>query len=135
MNLLDHIDNPAQLRDLAPDQLPALCAEIREFLIDKLSHNPGHFGSSMGAVEIIVALHYVFNTPRDRIVWDVGHQAYAHKILTGRRDKFATQRTSGGISGFPFSCGKRIRYVCLRTCRQLHIRRAWNGDCRYVFRG
>lgn len=113
MNLLDHIDNPAQLRDLAPDQLPALCAEIREFLIDKLSHNPGHFGSSMGAVEIIVALHYVFNTPRDRIVWDVGHQAYAHKILTGRRDKFATQRTSGGISGFPFPAESEYdTFVC-----------------------
>lgn len=102
MDLLDKIDSPEQLRSLTPEQLPQLCSEIREFLIEKLSCNPGHFGSSMGAVEIIVALHYVFNTPRDRIVWDVGHQAYAHKILTGRRDRFATQRTKGGISGFPF---------------------------------
>ena len=102
MNLLNHIDNPEQLRQLSQDQLPSLCAEIRDYMIDNLSHNPGHFGSSMGAVEIIVALHYVFNTPRDRIVWDVGHQAYAHKILTGRRDKFPRQRSAGEISGFPF---------------------------------
>lgn len=113
MKLLDHIDSPLQLRELSPDQLPELCAEIRQFLIDKLSHNPGHFGSSMGAVEIIVALHYVFNTPRDRIVWDVGHQAYAHKILTGRRDRFATQRTYGGISGFPFPAESEYdTFVC-----------------------
>lgn len=102
MNLLNHIDNPSELRNLSVDKLPQLCAEIREFMIDNLSHNPGHFGSSMGAVEIIVALHYVFNTPRDRIVWDVGHQAYTHKLLTGRRDLFPNQRKAGGISGFPF---------------------------------
>ena len=102
MNILNQINSPEDLRRLSINQLSELCAEIRKFLIENLSHNPGHFGSSMGAVEIIVALHYVFNTPRDRIVWDVGHQAYAHKLLTGRRDKFATQRTEGGISGFPF---------------------------------
>ncbi len=102
MTILNHIDNPEQLRQLSSDQLPALCNEIREYMIENLSHNPGHFGSSMGAVEIIVALHYVFNTPRDRIVWDVGHQAYAHKLLTGRRDQFPNQRKEGGISGFPF---------------------------------
>ena len=101
MTLLDKINTPEQLRALPVEQLPQLCSEIREFLIEKLSCNPGHFGSSMGAVEIIVALHYVFDTPRDRLVWDVGHQAYAHKILTGRRDQFANQRTLGGISGFP----------------------------------
>ncbi|MDE7381922.1 MAG: 1-deoxy-D-xylulose-5-phosphate synthase [Muribaculaceae bacterium] len=99
--ILSKIDSPSDLRSLPLDKLPALCSEIRKFLISNLSQNPGHFASSMGAVEIIVALHYVFDTPNDRIVYDVGHQAYAHKIITGRRDRFATQRTQGGISGFP----------------------------------
>lgn len=99
--LLATIDSPADLRRLKPEQLPALCAELRQFMIDSLSTNPGHFASSMGAVEITVALHYVFNTPYDRIVWDVGHQAYSHKILTGRRDRFAQNRKLGGLSGFP----------------------------------
>jgi len=99
--LLDTIDSPADLRKLSPDQLPQVCAELRSFLINSLSSHPGHFASSMGAVELTVALHYVFNTPYDRIVWDVGHQAYGHKILTGRRDSFITNRTLGGLSGFP----------------------------------
>ncbi len=99
--LLDTIDSPADLRKLAPEQLPQVCAELRSFLINSLSSHPGHFASSMGAVELTVALHYVFNTPYDRIVWDVGHQAYGHKILTGRRDAFETNRTLDGLSGFP----------------------------------
>ena len=99
--LLNTIDSPADLRRLEQQQLPELCAEIRQFLINALSVNPGHFASSMGAVELTVALHYVFNTPYDRIVWDVGHQAYAHKILTGRREAFANNRKLGGLSGFP----------------------------------
>ena len=99
--LLDTIDSPADLRKLSVGQLPQVCAEIRSFLIDSLSAHPGHFASSMGAVELTVALHYVFNTPYDRIVWDVGHQAYGHKLLTGRREAFATNRTLGGLSGFP----------------------------------
>ena len=99
---LSQIESPADLKKIPEAALPELCAEIRSCLIENLSVNPGHFGSSMGAVDIIVALHYVFDTPRDRIVFDVGHQAYAHKLLTGRRDAFATQRTLGGISGFPF---------------------------------
>lgn len=99
--LLPQIDSPADLRKLSPDRLPQLCSEIREFLIQSLSQNPGHFASSMGCVELTVALHYVFNTPYDRIVWDVGHQAYGHKILTGRRDTFSTLRKFGGLSGFP----------------------------------
>jgi 1-deoxy-D-xylulose-5-phosphate synthase len=112
--LLSHIDSPDDLRNLDVSQLPQVCREIRDTLIRYLSVNPGHFGSSMGAVDIIVALHYVFNTPHDRILYDVGHQAYAHKLLTGRREAFATQRTLGGISGFPspsesiydtFTCG------------------------------
>lgn len=99
--LLSEIDSPADLRKLSVDQLPIVCNELREFIINSCCSNPGHFGSSMGAVELIVALHYVYNTPEDRLVWDVGHQAYAHKILTGRRDAFATQRTLNGLSGFP----------------------------------
>lgn len=99
--LLDNIKSPSDLRKLDVSQLPALCTEIREFLIENLAKNPGHFASSMGAVDLIVALHYVFDTPFDRLVWDVGHQAYAHKILTGRKDDFTSQRTLGGISGFP----------------------------------
>ena len=99
--LLPTIDSPDDLRRLSVDELPQVCAEIRDFLIHSLSDNPGHFASSMGAVEITVALHYVFRTPYDRIVWDVGHQAYGHKLLTGRRDRFATNRTLGGLAGFP----------------------------------
>lgn len=99
--LLDSIDSPDDLRRLPQEQLPQVCADIRNFLIESLSQNPGHFASSMGAVELTVALHYVFNTPYDRIVWDVGHQAYGHKLLTGRRDKFSTNRRFGGLSGFP----------------------------------
>lgn len=99
--LLSRIDSPADLRKLPVEQLPQVCGELRSFLINSLSSHPGHFASSMGAVELTVALHYVFNTPYDRIVWDVGHQAYGHKILTGRRDKFETNRTFGGLSGFP----------------------------------
>lgn len=99
--LLDSINSPADLRRLRIDQLPELCTEIRRFLIDHLSVNPGHFASSMGAVDIIVALHYVYDTPTDHLFWDVGHQAYAHKILTGRKEAFANQRKLGGISGFP----------------------------------
>lgn len=100
-SLLSDINSPSDLRKLSVEKLPQLCQEIREFLISNLSRNPGHFASSMGAVDLIVALHYVYNTPEDRLVWDVGHQAYAHKILTGRKDDFKRQRTLNGISGFP----------------------------------
>ncbi len=98
---LDRIDSPADLRRLAIDELPAYCAELREFIIREVSTNPGHLGSSLGAVELAVAIHYVYDTPNDKLVWDVGHQAYAHKIITGRRDRFHTNRKLGGISGFP----------------------------------
>ena len=100
-DLLSRINSSADLKQLPIEQLPQLCDEIRQFLIDNVSQNPGHFASSMGTVEITVALHYVYDTPYDRIVWDVGHQAYAHKVLTGRRDLFYTNRRLGGISGFP----------------------------------
>ena len=99
--LLDRIDNPADLRRLSPEQLPELCSEIRSYMIDVCSEHPGHLGSSLGAVELITALHYVFDTPKDKLVFDVGHQAYAHKILTGRREAFCTLRSAGGIGGFP----------------------------------
>ncbi len=99
--ILEKIDSPADLKELGPDELIQLASELREFIIDIVSSNPGHFGASLGVVELTVALHYVFNSPEDRIIWDVGHQAYGHKILTGRRKKFHTNRKYGGISGFP----------------------------------
>lgn len=98
---LQHINSPADLRRLAVSELPAYCAELREFIIREVSTNPGHLGASLGAVELAVAIHYVYDTPNDRLVWDVGHQAYAHKIITGRRDRFHTNRKLGGLSGFP----------------------------------
>lgn len=113
-NLLNSIDYPDDLRRLQVDQLPELCNELREDIIKELSCNPGHFAASLGTVELTVALHYVYNTPYDRIVWDVGHQAYGHKILTGRRTQFSTNRKLGGIRPFPspeeseydtFTCG------------------------------
>ena len=99
--LLAGIEYPDDLRCLTADKLEQVCAELRQYIIDVLSENPGHFGASLGTVELTVALHYVFNTPYDRIVWDVGHQAYGHKILTGRRKRFPSLRKLGGISGFP----------------------------------
>src|SRR5574344_1213231 len=101
LGLLNSINYPKDLRKLSVEQLPEVCSELRQDIIKELSVNPGHLASSLGVVEITVALHYVFNTPYDRIVWDVGHQAYGHKILTGRRRRFPTLRKLGGISGFP----------------------------------
>jgi 1-deoxy-D-xylulose-5-phosphate synthase len=100
-NLLSEISNPDDLRKLDPADLPQVSSELRQFIIDIVCNNPGHFGASLGVVELTVALHYVFNTPYDKIIWDVGHQAYGHKILTGRREKFSTNRKYRGISGFP----------------------------------
>jgi 1-deoxy-D-xylulose-5-phosphate synthase len=99
--LLDRIDSPADLKKLAPAELPRLCQEIRDEIVHTCAKNGGHLGSSLGAVEINVALHYVFDSPRDKIVWDVGHQAYAHKLLTGRRERFRSIRLPGGLAGFP----------------------------------
>lgn len=98
---LTRVDTPNDLRQLAMSELAEYCAELRKYMIECCAVNPGHLGSSLGAVELTVALHYVYDTPNDRIVWDVGHQAYAHKIITSRRDAFRTNRTRGGISGFP----------------------------------
>ena len=112
--LLDKIRYPEDLRKLDVEQLPQLCQELRQDIIEEVSVNPGHFASSLGVVELTVALHYVYDTPEDRIVWDVGHQAYAHKLLTGRREQFFTNRKLGGIRPFPtpmespydtFTCG------------------------------
>lgn len=112
--LLSRINSPADLRRLSLEELPQLCRELRQDIFEELAQNPGHLASSLGAIELTVALHYVFATPDDRIVWDVGHQAYGHKILTGRRDRFHTNRQLGGIKPFPspseseydtFACG------------------------------
>ena len=99
--LLGKINSPADLRQLPETDLPQVCSELRNFIIDSLANNPGHFASSLGSVELTVALHYVFSTPDDKLVWDVGHQAYGHKILTGRRNRFHTNRKFGGIKPFP----------------------------------
>ena len=101
MAILEHIDSPKDIKSLSFDQLKVLCEEIRKYMIDCCSVNPGHLGPSLGAVELIVGMHYVFDTPDDKIVFDVGHQAYAHKIITGRREAFKSNRTKDGISGFP----------------------------------
>ncbi len=102
--LLETIDSPSDLKKLKPEQLPVLAAEIRKFLLETVSATGGHLGSNLGTVELSIALHYCFNSPSDKIIWDVGHQAYTHKILTGRRDRFHTQRQYKGISGFPKRC-------------------------------
>ena len=98
---LNNINSPKDLKALPREALPEVCAELRDYIVRELSHNPGHLGSSLGVIELTVALHYVFNTPDDRLVWDVGHQAYAHKIITGRREAFHTNRQFGGLAPFP----------------------------------
>ena len=98
---LNTINSPQDLKALPREALPEVCAELRDFIVSELSHNPGHLGSSLGVIELTVALHYVFDTPNDRLIWDVGHQAYAHKILTGRRNAFHTNRQFGGLAPFP----------------------------------
>lgn len=112
--LLENIDSPDDLRKLSVEKLPEVCKELREMIVDELSRNPGHLASNLGTIELTVAIHYIFNTPYDRIVWDVGHQAYGHKILTGRRDRFCTNRKLDGLCPFPspseseydtFTCG------------------------------
>src|SRR3954468_16299363 len=99
--LLAKINSPDDLKKLREDQLEQFCKELRQFIIDIVSVKGGHFGASLGVVEITAAIHYIFNTPYDQLVWDVGHQAYGHKIITGRRDVFHTNRVYKGISGFP----------------------------------
>jgi len=98
--LLSKVNYPKDLKKLSEEDLPFISEEIRQFIIDVIANNPGHLGASLGAVELAVAIHYVYDTPIDKLIWDVGHQAYAHKILTGRKDIFYTNRTYKGISGF-----------------------------------
>ena len=100
--LLDKINSPADLRELAPSQLTDLCAEVRQFLLTSVSQSSGHLASGLGTVELTVALHYVYHTPNDKLVWDVGHQAYPHKILTGRKEQLHTIRQKDGLHPFPW---------------------------------
>ncbi|MFN5986032.1 MAG: 1-deoxy-D-xylulose-5-phosphate synthase N-terminal domain-containing protein, partial [Chitinophagaceae bacterium] len=99
--LLKNINSPEDLKKVSREKLHQVCDELRQYIIDVVSVHGGHFASSLGVVELSVALHYVYNTPYDQLVWDVGHQAYGHKILTGRRDSFSTNRKYKGLSGFP----------------------------------
>ena len=108
---LDRVRHPADLRNLSTEQLKQLAGELRAETIDAVSVTGGHLGASLGVVELTVALHAVFDTPRDRLIWDVGHQAYPHKILTGRRDRIRTLRTGGGLSGFTRCAESRVRPV------------------------
>ena len=101
IKLLDSINSPSDLKKLPVENLPRVAEEIREMMIDVVSHSGGHLAPSLGTIELTIALHYCYNTPEDKLVWDVGHQAYTHKILTGRRDQFHTLRQYEGISGFP----------------------------------
>lgn len=137
VGLLDSINYPKDLRELPIDDLPQLCDELRQDIVRELSVNPGHLASSLGAIEITVALHYVYNTPDDRIVWDVGHQAYGHKILTGRREQFCTNRKLGGLRPFPspqeseydtFICGHASNSISAA----LGMAVAANGSGRHV---
>ena len=130
-DLLNKIDSPADLRKLPESELPKLVDQIREFLIDVTSKTGGHLAPGLGAVELTIALHYLYDTPEDRIVWDIGHQAYPHKIITGRRELMHTIRKQDGISGFL----KREEsiYDCFRcwTFQYFHFRGLWNGGwCR-----
>ena len=135
--LLDHISSPDDLRRLSITQLPELCAERRRDIVDELSVNPGHLASSLGVVELTVALHYVFSTPYDRIVWDVGHQAYGHKILTGRKDTFCTNRKLHGIRPFPtpmeseydtFTCGHASNSISAALGMAVAARKTGHDD-------
>ena len=135
--LLDQISSPDDLRRLSVAQLPELCAELRRDIVDELSVNPGHLASSLGVVELTVALHYVFSTPYDRIVWDVGHQAYGHKILTGRKDTFCTNRKLHGIRPFPtpmeseydtFTCGHASNSISAALGMAVAARKTGHDD-------
>lgn len=101
LSILDKIQSPLDLRKVPEIQLPLLAKELRKFIINILATKEGHLGASLGVIELTIALHYIFDTPNDNLIWDVGHQAYGHKILTGRKEIFHTNRQKGGISGFP----------------------------------
>ena len=119
--LLSNINSPSDVKKLKEEELISLCEELRRYIIEITSNNPGHLGASLGTIELTVAIHYVFDTPNDKLVWDVGHQAYAHKILTGRRDDFVNNRKYKGISGFPvLHCVNRLGIAKLLTQSQPH---------------
>ena len=137
LELLGNIQYPSDLRKLSVEQLPEVCAELRHDIVEELSTNPGHFASSLGVVELTVALHYVFDTPYDRIVWDVGHQAYGHKILTGRRDNFCTNRKLHGVRPFPspieseydtFTCGHASNSISAALGMAIAAKRTGNEN-------
>ena len=125
--LLDGIATPADLRHLPVNKLPALARELREFLIQSVSTRGGHFAAGLGTVELTVALHYVYDTPRDLLVWDVGHQAYPHKVLTGRRDRLHTIKQDGGLAPFPTRGGERVRHLRRGAFEHLDLGRARHG--------
>ena len=129
--LLSAIDSPADLRALpAGEARRRVASELRQYLIDTVSQMGGHFAAGLGTVELTVALHYVFDTPHDRLVWDVGHQAYPHKVLTGRRDALRTIKLKDGLAPFPDAQRKRIRHLRRRSLEHIDQRRARHGDRR-----
>ena len=128
--LLDRISGPADLRGLNSDELVQLAAELREFLIQTVATRGGHFAAGLGTVELTIALHHVFDTPYDRIVWDVGHQAYPHKVLTGRREQLHTIKQKGGLSPLSQSRRERLRHLRHRPFQHLHQRRTGHGSGR-----
>lgn len=140
-NFLKGINSPNDLKKLETSQLSTVCDELRRVIIEELSRNPGHFASSLGAIELTVALHYVYNTPYDRLVWDVGHQAYAHKILTGRRDQFCTNRKFKGLRPFPspdesefdtFTCGHASNSISAALGMAVANKRSGNDSRKIV---
>ena len=126
-SLLHNIDSPEDLRALNRAQLGTVAQEVRDYVIDSVSKTGGHLSSNLGTVELTVALHYVFNTPDDRIVWDVGHQTYPHKILTGRRDRMSTLRQLGGLSGFPQRAESEYDTFGTAPLQHLHLCRLGHG--------
>ncbi len=125
--LLDQVDTPDDLRQLPEAELPQLAAELRAETIDAVSQTGGHLGAGLGVVELTVALHYLFDTPRDRLIWDVSHQTYPHKILTGRRDRIRTLRQPGGLSGFTKRDRERLRSFRRRALFNVDFRRPRHG--------
>ena len=125
--ILENIHTPADVKALDREQLEPLCRELRQFLVEHVSKTGGHLASNLGAVELTVAIHRVFDTSKDRLVFDVGHQCYVHKALTGRQALFDTLRQFGGLSGFPQAPGERTRRLHRRTCLQLRLRGPWDG--------
>ena len=149
--MLEKIQKPNDIKKIPADQLPALAEEIRKFIIESLSKTGGHLASNLGVVELTIAMHRVFNLPKDKLIWDVGHQSYTHKILTGRKDGFETLRREGGISGFPkrsesdcdvFDTGHSstsisagVGYVRARKLFRCFDHRRWCADRRHGVRG